>query len=90
MNEHSPWRALLREKVRTSECSLTMLINFICSKDFDEIRTMRPKCNNVEIMMGNEAYESIKELFESLAQITTRIKKIWGSESVFDGVDFLH
>ena len=53
-----------------------MLINFICSKDFDEIRTMRPKCNNVEIMMGNEAYESIKELFESLAQITTRIKKI--------------
>ena len=90
MNEHSPWRALLREKIRTSECSLTMLINFICSKDFDEIRTMRPKCNNVEIMMGNEAYESIKELFESLAQIATRIKKIWGSESVFDGVDFLH
>ena len=52
-----------------------MLINFICSKDFDEIRTMRTKCNNVEIMMGNETYESIKELFESLAQITTRIIK---------------
>ena len=67
-----------------------MLINFICSKDFDEIRTMRTKCNNVEIMMGNETYESIKELFESLAKITTRIKKIRGSESVFDSVDFLH
>ena len=39
------------------------------SKNCDEIRTMRTKSNNIEIMMGNEADEIIKELFESLLQI---------------------
>ena len=37
-------------------------------KNCDEIRTMRTKSNNIEIMMGNEADEIIKELFESLLQ----------------------
>ena len=31
---------------------LTMAINFISSKDSDEIRTVHTKSNNVEIMMG--------------------------------------
>ena len=47
---------------------LTMIINFISSKDSDEIRTMHTKSNNIEIMMGNEAVEIIDELFESLLQ----------------------
>ena len=38
------------------------------SKNCDEIRTMRTKSNNIEIMMGNEADKIIKELFESLLQ----------------------
>ena len=45
---------------------LTIVVNFISSKDFNEICTMRTKSNNIEIMMGNEADEIIEELFESL------------------------
>ena len=40
---------------------LTMVINFISSKNSDEIRTMRAKSNNIEIIMGNETDEIIKE-----------------------------
>ena len=47
---------------------LTMVINFISSKDSDEIRTMRAKSNNIKIMMGNETDEIIEELFKSLVQ----------------------
>ena len=44
---------------------LTMAVNFISSKDSDEIRTMHTKSNNVEIMMGSETDEIIEELFNS-------------------------
>ena len=47
---------------------LTMIINFISSKDYDEIRTMRAKSNNIKIMMGNETYEIIENLLEFLLQ----------------------
>ena len=47
---------------------LTMAVNFISSKDSDETRTMHVKSNNVEIMMGNETDEIIKELFKSSLQ----------------------
>ena len=33
---------------------LTMLINFISSKDSDETRPMHTVSDNIEIMMGNE------------------------------------
>ena len=33
---------------------LTMSIDFICSKDSDELCTMRTKRHNIEIMMGSE------------------------------------
>ena len=39
---------------------LAMIINFISSKDSNEIHTMRTKSNNIEIMMGNETDEIIK------------------------------
>ena len=53
-----------------SECKiqLAMAINFISSKDSDETRTMRAKSNNVEIMMGSETDEIVKELFRSFLQ----------------------
>ena len=44
------------------------MINFIFSKDSAEIRTMRTKSNNIEIIMGSETDEIIIELFESLLQ----------------------
>ena len=40
-----------------------MTINFISSKDSDEIRNMHTTSNNIEIMMGNETEEIIEELF---------------------------
>ena len=53
-----------------------MVINFISSKDSDEIRTMRAKRNNIEIIMGNETDKIIKELFESLfAKISRKIRR---------------
>ena len=45
-----------------------MIINFIFSKNSDEIHTMHTKSNNIEIMMGNKIDESIEEFFESLSQ----------------------
>ena len=48
---------------------LKMSIDFISSKDdSDEIHIMHTKSNNIEIMMGIETDEIIKELFESLLQ----------------------
>ena len=45
-----------------------MEINFISSKDSNETRTMHTKSDNIEIMIGNETDEIIKNLFESLLQ----------------------
>ena len=45
---------------------LSMTINFISSKDSDEIRTMHTKSNNMQIMMGNETHEVVEKLFKSL------------------------
>ena len=50
------------------EIRLTMAVNFISSKDSDEIRTMHTKSNNVEIMMGSVTDEIIEELFNSFLQ----------------------
>ena len=67
-------------------------INFIPSKDSDEIRTMRAKSNYIEIVMGNETNEIIKELFDSLLQKYQKglEEKMRRSEFVFDGIDLLH
>ena len=45
------------------EIQLTMQINFISSLDPGEIRTMDSKSDNVEITMGNEADDIIKEYY---------------------------
>ena len=66
-----------------------MVINFIFSKDCNEIRIMRAKNYNIEIMMGNEIDE---EPFESLLQKyqDELEEKIRGSEFVFDSVDLFY
>ena len=46
-----------------------MTIHFVSSKDdSDEIRTMRTKIDNIEIMMGSKTNEITEELFKSLLQ----------------------
>ena len=47
---------------------LITTINFISSKDSNETRTMHTKSDNIEIIIGSETGEIIKELFESLLQ----------------------
>ena len=69
-----------------------MAINFISSKDSNEIRTMHTKSNNVEIMMGSETDEIIEELFESLLQLYQKKleESMRGSGFVYDSVDALY
>ena len=47
---------------------LTMAINFISSKDSNETHSMHTKIDNIETIIGNEADEIIKKLFESILQ----------------------
>ena len=73
---------------------LTIWINFMSSKDSDEIRTMRTKSYNVEIMMGSgsEIDDIIKERFKSLFQKYQEEleESMRGSEFVFDSIDLLY
>ena len=48
---------------------LTMRINFISLKGSKETRTMYTKTRNIEILMGNETDDIIKELREFLYKI---------------------
>ena len=69
-----------------------MTINFISSKDFDDIRNMHIKSHNIEIMMGSKTDDIIKELFEPLLQKYQKglKEKMRGSEFVFDSDDLLY
>ena len=71
---------------------LILIINFISSKDSDEIRTMHKKNNNIEIIMDNETDEIIEKHFESLLQKYQEglEEKLEVSEFVFDSIDLLH
>ena len=71
---------------------LTMLINFMSSKDSEKTCTMHTKSHNIEIMMGSETDDIIKELFVSLLQnYQKELEELMRrSEFVFDSVDLLH
>ena len=71
---------------------LTMAINFFSSKDSEEIRTMHSKSDNMEIMIGSETDEIIKNLFDSFLQRYQKglEESMKGSEFIFDGVDSLY
>ena len=81
----------ITEHKTQGECKihLTMAINFISSKDSDETRTMNTKSNNVEIMVGTETNEIIKELFKSILERYQKglEESMIGSEFIFDSVD---
>ena len=70
---------------------LSMTINFISSKDFDEISTLHTNSHNTEIIIGGETDDFIKKLFEFLLQKYQEglEEKMRGSDLVFDGVDLL-
>ena len=47
---------------------LTIEINSVSSKDSDEIRRTHSKSDNIDILMGSETSNIIKEIFKSLLQ----------------------
>ena len=53
---------------REWKIQVTMVINFISSKDSKETRTMHTKSDNIELMMVSETDEIINECFDSLLQ----------------------
>ena len=65
---HSGNKTWVEETSIEWKIQLTMAINSISSKDFDETGTMHTKSNNVEIMMGSETDGTIKDLFKSFLQ----------------------
>ena len=71
---------------------LTTAINFIPSKDSDEIPTMHAKSNNVEIMMGSKTDEVIEDLFKSVFQrYQEKLEELMrGRDFIFDSVDILY
>ena len=57
---HSDNKTWIEETSSEWKIQLTMAINSISSKDFDETRTMHTKNNNVEIMIASETDEITK------------------------------
>ena len=43
-----------------------MITNFTSFKDFNETGTMHTKCDNIEVLAGDETGENIEEGFDSL------------------------
>ena len=69
-----------------------MAINFISSKDSDETRTMHTKSSNVEVMMGSETDQIIKESFIYFLKKYQEgfEESMRGSEFAYDSVDALY
>ena len=89
---HSGNKTWVEEASSEWKIQLTMVINFISSKDSDETRTMHTKSNNVEIVMGSETDEIVEEIFESFLQkYQERLEEsMRGSEFAYDSVDALY
>ena len=60
---HSGSKSWIEKTSSEWRIQIAMAINFICSKDSDETQTMHTKGNNVEIMVGSETDEIIKDFF---------------------------
>ena len=69
-----------------------MSINFISSKDSDEICSIHTKSDNMEIIMGSETNDIVEELCESLLQKYPEglEKSMRWSEFIFDSVNLLY
>ena len=71
---------------------LSMEINFVSSKDSDEIRIMYTKSGNTDVLMGSETSDIVKEHFQSLLQKYQEglEETMRGSEFIFDSVSLLY
>ena len=89
---HSGNKTWLEETSSEWKIQLTMAINFISSKGFDETRTMHTKSNNVEIMIDSKTDEIMQDLFESFLQKYKEgsEESVRGGGIVYDSVDVLY
>ena len=72
---------MIKEKKGEWKIQLTMKINFISSKNFNETRDMYSKSDNFEIMMGVDILRRYQKGLQELMR---------GSDFVFDYVDSLN
>ena len=68
---------------------LSMTVNFVSSEDSSKIRTMLTKSDNIDILLGSEMDDIIKELFKSLLQRFQEglEESMRGSEFIIDSVN---
>ena len=87
-------RKLINDKRKKGEwkIQLTMKINFISSINFNETRDMHSKSDNIEIMIGNDTNEIIKNLSNlPLKRYQKGLEEAMrGSDFVFDYVESLN
>ena len=68
MKVHSGNQIIYYKSPREWKIQLSMTINFVLSEDSNKIRTMHTKGDNINILMGSEMDDIIRELFKSLLQ----------------------
>ena len=92
---HSSNEVIDYETEGKGKIQLSMEINFVFSKDSDEVRKMHTKSDNIDTLMGSEhmieTYDIIKELFKSLLQKFQEglEESMKGSEFIIDSVNLL-
>ena len=75
-----------RQKSDTWKNQLTLVINFVSSKDVDEEGVMDSKSDNIEFMLYDNANEVLNGLFESLLLKTL----VRGINFIFNSLKLLH
>ena len=87
-------RRTINDKKKSGEWKIQFVIkiNFISSKNFNDVRDMYSKSDNVEIMMGVDTNEKIEKLFDSILQRYPKglEESMKGSDFVFDYVESLN
>ena len=74
----------------TWKAQLIIANNFVSSIDNNEEHVMHSKCDNIEILINDEADEVIKELFDLIQNgYQNNLKSMKGSEFAFDYVHLL-
>ena len=74
----------------TWKVQLIIANNFVSSIDNNEEHVMHSKCDNIEILINDEADEVIKELFDLIQNgYQNNLKSMKGSEFAFDYVHLL-
>ena len=92
VRHHSGNKSWLEETCSKWKIQLAMAINFISSKVSGVTRTMHTKSNKVQIMIGSETDEIIKDIFVSFLQKYQEglEESMRGSEFVDASVDVLY